>query len=200
MKLIVGLGNPGKEYEKTRHNVGFQCVDLLQQHLGFPAFKVEKKFASQISEGSYQNHKVILAKPETFMNNSGEALQKLVNFYHIEPQDAWVIYDDVDLPLGSIRIRTEGSSGTHNGMKSIISLLGFQNFPRIRIGIESRGESSPQKQDLASFVLHAFSKKEAKLAKETLQMSKEAIMFALEKGIPAAMDQYNSLAIPPKSH
>lgn len=191
MKLIVGLGNPGKEYEDTRHNVGFMCVDFLREHLQFEDFKLQKKFKALVCEGSLNEEKLILAKPQTFMNLSGEAVQSLVNFYHCNPQDLWVIYDDVDLKLGEIRIRQEGSLGTHNGMKSVVSLLGFSNFPRIRIGIESRGESAPGKQDISSFVLHPFSKEEGHLVQESVQKASDALVLALDKGVSRASEQYN---------
>lgn len=210
MKLIVGLGNPGKEYEGTRHNVGFMCVDFIKEHLQkdaqlrlginglaepklglFEDFKPLKRFKALVCEGALNGEKLILAKPQTFMNLSGEAVQALASFYRCKPEDLWIIYDDVDLKLGEIRIRAEGSSGTHNGMKSVISLLGFSNFPRVRIGIESRGESAPQKQDISSFVLHPFSKEETPLAKEGVQKAAKALILALDKGISAAAEQYN---------
>lgn len=176
MKLIVGLGNPGAEYEKTRHNVGFMCVDFLQEKLGFPEFELQKKFSALVVESNVNGEKILLAKPQTFMNSSGEAVQKLVNFYHVAPEDIWIVYDDVDLPLGTIRVRGEGSAGTHNGMKSVIASLGFQNFPRLRIGIESRGVEAPKQQDITSFVLHPFLKKELPIVKKSLEEGINAIM------------------------
>lgn len=191
MKLIIGLGNPGKEYKDTRHNVGFMCVDLLRQKLELPNFKDSKKFAALIGEGTHGSEKIVLAKPQTFMNNSGEAIQKLVNFYHCDPGDLWIIYDDVDLPLGKIRIRPDGSPGSHNGMKSIVANLGFSNFPRIRIGIESRGELSPQEQEISSFVLHPFLKEEKELAGKAIENAAEGLLIALNKGIENAQEKYN---------
>lgn len=176
MKLIVGLGNPGKEYEHTRHNVGFICADLLQKKLGFPEFALQKKFDALISEGNYRAEKIIIAKPQTFMNASGNSVQKLLHFYRVKPADLFLIYDDVDLPFGKTRIRPQGSAGTHNGMKSVIEALGFQNFPRLRIGIESRGESAPKKQDITSFVLHPFLKEEKQAISKILEQAIEELL------------------------
>lgn len=191
MKLIVGLGNPGKEYEATRHNVGFRFVDALAAKLGSPPFALKKKFMSEVAETYWKEEPIILAKPQTFMNSSGEAVTALANFYRVTPANLWLIYDDIDLPLGKIRLRKDGSAGTHNGMKSVIEILGHQNFPRIRIGIESRGASAPKEQDIASFVLHAFDKKEQPLLEESLKKAEEAFVLSLEKGVEAAMEKAN---------
>lgn len=198
MKIIVGLGNPGKEYEYTRHNVGFQCVDILQKKFGFPEFKLQKKFYAEMTEGNFSDalpagrqEKFLLAKPQTFMNASGKAVTALVRFYHIESKDLWAIYDDVDLPLGKIRVRRDGSAGSHNGMKSVIASLGFQNFPRIRIGVESRGADAPKQQDISSFVLNPFTKKEKTKAEKAVALAAEALEYALTQGIEKAMEKYN---------
>ncbi len=191
MKIIVGLGNPGKEYEKTRHNAGAMCVDLLREKLNLPEFKIQKKFNALISEGAYENEKIILAKPQTFMNLSGESVQKLVNFYNCPMENLIVIYDDVDLPLGEIRVRPDGSSGSHNGMKSVTQALSSTAFPRVRIGIESRGAESPKEQDISSFVLNSFTKTEFATFKTSLQHAAEATVIILNKGIPEAMQEYN---------
>lgn len=191
MKVIIGLGNPGKEYEHTRHNVGFQCVDVLREKFNLPEFKLQKKFHAEITEGIFSEEKILLIKPQTFMNASGKAVAALVHFYQIAPKDLWVIYDDVDLPLGKIRVRRDGSAGSHNGMKSVIASLGFQNFPRIRIGVESRGASAPQQQDIVSFVLNPFIKKEKPKAEKAVLLAAEALEYAFEKGIEKAMEKYN---------
>lgn len=180
MKLIVGLGNPGKEYSGARHNAGFQCVDLLREKLGFPEFKMKGKFSAAVSEGIFNGRKLVMAKPQTFMNASGEAVSKLFNFYDCGAENLILIYDDVDLELGRIRVRDAGSAGSHNGMKSVIDCLGFSNFPRIRIGIESRGVSAPEKQDITSFVLHPFSKKELSEVKKSLENAAEAALLLLK--------------------
>lgn len=181
MKIIVGLGNPGKEYTHTRHNVGFMLLDLLRDQLEFRDFQSTKKFQAEISEGTFNGDKLILAKPETFMNLSGDSVSKLVNFYHCDPKDLCVVYDDIDLPLGSMRFRMEGSAGTHNGMRDIIEKLGFNNFPRLRIGIESRGQSSPKEQDISSFVLQPFSDDETKVVHTVLNEAAKSLTEYLEK-------------------
>lgn len=191
MKLIIGLGNHGKEYEKTRHNVGFMCIDGLAEKLGLPEFKLQKKFEALVSEGIFNGDKIILAKPQTFMNLSGLAVAKLVNFYNCGPKDIFVIYDDVDLPLGKIRLRAEGSAGSHNGMKSIVEHLGFSNFPRLRIGIESRGVSAPEQQEISSFVLTSFRKEEQINLKKAMQDAVSAVLLFLTEGISKSMEKYN---------
>ncbi len=191
MKLIVGLGNPGKEYENTRHNAGFTCVDLLWAAWNFPVPQLQKKFLAEVSEGTINGEKIIIAKPQTFMNLSGEAVAKIASFYDIGAQNIFVVYDDIDLPLGSIRIREDGSAGTHNGMKSIVASLGHQDFPRIRIGIESRGVTAPKEQDLTSFVLHAFLPKERSILEEGFEKAKNALEMAIKGDIGGAMERYN---------
>lgn len=191
MKLIIGLGNPGKEYKDTRHNAGFACVELFAERLGFEPRKLQKKFFSEVAEGLHNGEKIIIAEPQTFMNESGKAVAALLNFYHCLPQDLWVVYDDVDLQLGEIRLRPEGSPGTHNGMKSIVATLGLQNFPRLRIGIESRGASAPKSQDISSFVLHPFTNTEMPVFKEAVGKGADALVLALEKGLPEAMQAFN---------
>lgn len=175
MKLIIGLGNPGKQYEKTRHNVGFMCTALLREKLDFPEFKAEKRFAAIVSEGMHGSEKIVIAQPQTFMNNSGECVAKLFNFYHLDPNNLFLVYDDIDLPLGKIRMRGIGSAGTHNGMKSVIGALGFQNFPRLRIGIESR----ERPQDITDFVLHPFLQREMPLLKKALDCAVATIYDTL---------------------
>ena len=191
MKLIVGLGNPGKEYDGTRHNAGFACVDAAQVKWGLPEFALQKKFLALVSEGTVGNEKVLIAKPQTFMNASGESVAKIATFYHVEPQDIYIVHDDIDLPLGSIRVRKDGSAGTHNGMKSIVASFGHTDFPRIRIGIESRGVTAPQEQDITSFVLHPFLKKELPLLKEGLENGVNALEMALKGDLTGAMELYN---------
>ncbi|HLG26043.1 MAG TPA: aminoacyl-tRNA hydrolase [Candidatus Gracilibacteria bacterium] len=199
MKLIVGLGNPGKEYKTTRHNVGWMVVDALVHDLQFEDLKKEEKFSAKLSAGEIGGEKIILAKPTTFMNLSGEAVSALKNFYKIEPEDIWVIYDDLDLPLGQLRIRKDGGPGTHNGMKSVIESVGSKDFPRFRIGIESRGgalslkgEPSPKQQDTTSFVLSKFSEEETPLALEGMRKAINAVKCALEEGVEVAMNKFNA--------
>ena len=179
MKIVVGLGNVGEKYLKTRHNCGFLALDELTKQLENDGLEVnwknETKLDAEIAKFDYHGEKVLLVKPTTFMNLSGEALSKIMNFYKENSKNLIVIYDDIDLPLGKIRVREKGSAGTHNGMKSIIQYLGSEDFNRIRIGIESRGELAPQEQDLANFVLGNFGKSEYPLISEALKQSVEEL-------------------------
>jgi PTH1 family peptidyl-tRNA hydrolase len=164
MKLIIGLGNLGDNYKNTRHNGGFMVVDEFAKIHGFDPFLEKPKFKALLSKKNVQNTEVVLAKPLTYMNNSGEAVQILVNFYKLDiSKDILIIYDDIDLELGMVRFRNEGSSGTHNGMRSVISILGTDKFFRLRIGIESRGSFASKEQDLHSFVLDNFNNDEKKI-------------------------------------
>ena len=153
MKVIVGLGNPGKEYEKTKHNVGFLFLEYLEKKLNF---EVSKKFEeSLISEINYQGEKVVFVKPQTYMNLSGRAVQKIKNWYKIENKDIVIIFDDLDIPFGTIRYRQNGSGGSHNGMKNIIECLSSKDIQRIKIGI---GGLKHENEDLKNFVLSKFNK------------------------------------------
>ncbi|NQV13773.1 MAG: aminoacyl-tRNA hydrolase [Parcubacteria group bacterium] len=170
MKLIVGLGNPGEEYKNTRHNAGFMAVDYLRGELGsesdFSDFKFDKKANAEISSGLIKGEKVLLVKPQTFMNSSGQAVQQLVNFFKLDSkQDLLVVYDDLDLPLGEIR--TSGTSaGGHNGMQSIMNMLGTEDTKRIRIGIQ--GKPREEIEDTAYYVLQNFTKGEKKKITDSL--------------------------------
>ena len=192
MKLIVGLGNPGQVYAMARHNIGFMAAEKVCERLKMSPFRSESKFKAEISRGEFNGEKVILLKPLTFMNLSGEAVQAVKQFYKLNASDVWVFYDDVDLPLGTLRIRTEGSSGTHNGMKSLTQLLSTEFFPRFRLGIESRGLSSPNQQDLSSFVLESFRSEEMPQVTEMLERAAEAVAFALRKGLEIAQQEYSN--------
>ena len=156
MKLIVGLGNPGEKYARTRHNVGFVVIDALQDKLGLGDFQDQAKFSGWLAQGDYQDERIFLLKPGTFMNLSGEAVAKTAHYYKIPLCDVWLVFDDVDLPLGEVRFREKGSAGTHNGMRSVVASLGSEDFPRFRLGIESRGVHAPDQQDVHSFVLQDF--------------------------------------------
>lgn len=172
MKIIIGLGNIGEKYLKNRHNCGFLVLDQFVKELEEDGqrvnFKEETKFKAFTAKISYNNEPVLLVKPTTYMNRSGEAITAILNFFKEPKENLIVIHDDIDLPLGKIRIRNEGSAGTHNGMKSVIEALGAKNFIRIRIGIESRGELTPKEQNLESFVLSDFTQKEIPLAKNAI--------------------------------
>ncbi|MDP2642640.1 MAG: aminoacyl-tRNA hydrolase [Candidatus Peregrinibacteria bacterium] len=174
MKIIVGLGNIGEKYENTRHNVGFMFIDELIKELEKKldqkiSTEESPKFKAEICKFSYEGKDFLLVKPSTFMNLSGESISKILNFYKETPTNLFVIYDDIDLPLGKIRIRETGSAGTHNGMKSVIQQLGTEDFVRIRIGIESRGTSSPKQQDISDFVLSKFKEDELSEVKKAIE-------------------------------
>lgn len=158
MKIIVGLGNPGKKYQHTRHNIGFDVIDELQQKLAtndFSNWQKNKKFQAEICQGNFNNEKIIFAKPYTFMNESGASVQALMHFYKIAPLDLIVVHDDIDLPVGKFKIQQDISSAGHKGIKSIIEKINTQKFYRIRIGI---AKSNKQKQgDTAKYVLNKFS-------------------------------------------
>lgn len=191
IKLIVGLGNPGTKYAKSRHNAGFMALDELQKTLGFEDFREEKKFNSYVSIGDFKGKKLILLKPFTFMNLSGNAVKRVANFHKIPAGDCFIIYDDIDTIFGHIRIRKKGGPGTHNGMKSIIEAMG-ENIPRLRIGIENRTPDIIEQQDITAYVLASFKQKESMILKKTLFMAIEAVQSALQGGIEKAMTVYNT--------
>ncbi len=188
MHMIVGLGNPGKQYEFTRHNAGFLCLDYLAAKNNIKVNKI--KFKSLVGEGNINGEKVILLKPTTFMNLSGEAVVQAAGFYKVDVSDIIVVYDDISLPIGSLRIREKGSAGGHNGMKSIIYLLGKDNFPRIRLGVGSNGE-----RDLADHVLGKFSKEEMNGFSASVEDAVEAISYMLKGDTQKAMNLYNKKGI-----
>ncbi|HIP50157.1 MAG TPA: aminoacyl-tRNA hydrolase [Candidatus Pacebacteria bacterium] len=170
MKLIIGLGNPGKEYEKTRHNAGFVFLNALQEQYELPEFSYSKKFNSEINEGYINATKYILAKPQTFMNRSGESVRALIDFYKIKPEDIIVIADDLDIEIGKYKISKGTRAAGHNGIQNIIDILGTQNFTRIRIGIESAGGRCERGQIPGDkFVLQRFTDEEIALFQNTIQ-------------------------------
>lgn len=171
MKLIIGLGNPGEQYEKTRHNTGFRAVDVLAAHDGW---KLSEKFSAEIAETKINNAKVLLAKPQTFMNNSGQAAAKLVRFYKIKKEDVLIIHDDIDLVVGTLRLRPHGSSGGHQGMQSVLSSLESETIARLKIGIaEKRG--GKQKVSSESYVLAHPSKAAEATIKKSLALAPEVV-------------------------
>ena len=190
MKLIIGLGNPDKKYQDTWHNVGFLLVDQISQlsDRSFPEFKNNKKFKSEITETNQIDEKIILAKPQTFMNNSGQAVKALVNFYKVKPADLWVIHDDIDLPLGKIRISHNSSAAGHKGVQSIIDQLGSQEFIRFRLGIQSEKQGKVTTED---YVLQKIDSSGKIIVNETLQKALAAVQLALMEGVSAAMNQFN---------
>lgn len=185
MFLIAGLGNPGKKYEKTRHNLGFMVIDELARRNSVSVDK--SKFKSLTGEFKLGGEKVILMKPQTYMNLSGEAIREAVNFYKIDLKNLLVIYDDLDIPMGALRIRTSGSSGTHNGMKSVVSQLGSRDFPRVRIGIGSNKDDN-----LIDFVIGKPSKSEEAVLSDTVSEAVHAVECYITDGIDKAMNRFNS--------
>ena len=179
MKIIVGLGNVGEKYSRTRHNCGFLVIDRLAEKLSREGLQIdwkeEKKFKAFVANIEIKNTKILLVKPVTLMNLSGESVLEILNFYKLQAASLIIAYDDIDLPLGKIRIRDKGSAGTHNGMRSIIQMLGTDHFKRIRIGIESRGETSAKQQDLSSFVLANFSKEEIPTLNQAIDLAAEEL-------------------------
>lgn len=185
MKVIVGLGNPDRKYHGTRHNIGFQAIDYLADKYRITVDT--KKHRGLTGKGFVEGQKVILVKPQTYMNLSGECLRQIMDFYKLEPEDFIVIYDDINLDVGQLRIRKKGSAGGHNGIKSIISHLGSQDFPRIRIGV---GEK-PKEYDLVDYVLGHFSKEELKIYDEIMPNVAGAVELMVWDDIDQAMNQYN---------
>jgi len=184
--MIVGLGNPGREYEKTRHNVGFRVTDLLAQQL---KTKIDRlKFKALTRQVNIGGKKVLLVQPQTYMNVSGAAVSALATFYKIKPERILVIFDDISLPPGRLRIRADGSAGGHNGIKSIIQELGSQEFPRVKIGV---GAKPHPEQDLADWVLSTFSSQEEKALSVSLKNAAEAALCIIENGVPEASNRYN---------
>lgn len=184
MKLIVGLGNPGKEYEGTRHNVGWDTIDTLanRHHI----FVKSRRSRALVGEGTIGGQKVVFVKPLTFMNLSGEAASALARRYRIDPEDVIVIADDANLDLGRLRIRANGSAGGHNGLTSIIRGLGSQEFPRVRVGIGSPG------RDMINHVLSRFNRQERIIVKDAVDDAADAVEMILSEGIECAMNQFNA--------
>jgi len=183
--VIVGLGNPGAKYENTRHNVGFDTVEFLSKRHDIRLGKLKHK--ALIGDGEIGGRKVILAKPQTFMNLSGESVREIVEWYKIPVKNIIIIYDDIDLPVGKLRLRPKGSAGTHNGMRSVIYQLQSEEFPRIRIGIDK----PPEGWDLISYVLSRFSADERKKIDEAVEKAADAVETILKSGIDSAMNKYN---------
>ena len=185
MYVVVGLGNPGKQYEKTRHNVGFDVIDIISKQFDIPVNKIKNK--ALVGEWRIGNNKVLLVKPQTYMNLSGETFIDIYNYYKVDLENIIVIYDDIDLDVGKIRIRKKGSAGTHNGMRSIIKCLGSGDFPRIRVGV-----SKPEKgQDLANFVLSRFKKEEEIDLQTGFEKAYKSVESIIIENVDTAMNKYN---------
>ena len=185
--LIVGLGNPGKKYELTRHNAGFLFTDLLADKLGFKINKIQFKAITGTAEIS--GKKCIVMKPQTFMNNSGEAVKQAAAFYKIPPENIIVVFDDISLPCGKLRIKRKGSDGGHNGIKSIIYLPNSDKFPRVKLGV---GEKPHPDYDLADWVLSSFKKDELTALRDAAEKACEAVELMVSGNIDRAMSSFNS--------
>ena len=184
--LIVGLGNPGKEYERTRHTAGFRAIDVLADSLGC---KIDKgKFQGLYGQCNYNGIKLYLLKPLPYMNLSGRSVLQLSSYFNIPPQRIIVMFDDISLPPGRLRVRADGSAGGHNGIKSIIQEVGSQAFPRVKIGV---GAMPHPEMDLADWVLSAFSAQEEKALAVALKNAAEAALCTIDKGVPEASNRYN---------
>lgn len=184
MYIIAGLGNPGKKYENTRHNMGFMAIDVLAEKNDIRVNKL--KFKALTGEGRIAGDKVLLIKPQTYMNLSGEPIRMAMEYYRIEPEQLIVIYDDIDIPIGSVRLRKKGSAGTHNGMRNILYHIQSENFPRIRVGI-----GSGKKEDMIDYVIGQVSKSDGEVLKAAVEKAADSAACIIEKGIEKAMNEYN---------
>jgi peptidyl-tRNA hydrolase len=195
-QLIVGLGNPEQKYDRTRHNIGFNAVDALAKSWHI-SLSENRKFQGIFGEGNRpRGQKIRLLKPLTYMNLSGQAIRAATDWYKIPPESVLIVYDDMDLPIGKIRMRLSGSAGGHNGMKSAIAHLGTDKFPRLRIGIgKPQNEVSQKEKDTISFVLGKFSLEETQLLENVLKLVREAVELSLHQGVEKSMSLYNSRTI-----
>lgn len=184
MKIIVGLGNPGKEYERTRHNTGFMVLDRLSEKLNIEIS--QSKFKGLYGKGKYKGEDVLLLKPQTYMNLSGESLRAVMDFFKVDLEDVLVVYDDLDMPVGKLRLRQSGSAGGHNGIKNIILHTGSQNFNRIRVGIDRSKYIK-----VVDWVLSRFSKEEESAIEQGVENASEAVIDYLEHGFNHAMNRFN---------
>jgi PTH1 family peptidyl-tRNA hydrolase len=187
--LIVGLGNPGREYVGSRHNLGFMVLDRLAARLGTSFGRVQAH--ALVAKGDHQERRIILAKPQTYMNLSGQAVESLARFYKVPLEHLLVVYDDVDLPLGTLRLRPDGGSAGQKGMRSIIERLGTQALPRLRVGIGR----PPGRMEAAAYVLQDFSRQETELLPQILERAGEAVLVFVTRGLETAMNQYNPVVI-----
>ncbi len=193
MYIIAGLGNPGPEYENTRHNVGFHVIDCLAERTG--ASVTERKHKALCGKAVLGGERVLLLKPQTYMNSSGESLRDAADFYRVPPENIIVVSDDVDLPQGQLRVRLHGSAGGHNGLKSVIAHLGSDSFRRVRVGIGGK----PEGWDLADWVLGKLKGHDADVMEEAYQSAADAVTAILTDGGEAAMNRFNRKAERPQS-
>ena len=186
MKLIAGLGNPGRDYAGTRHNIGFGVITRISDQYNIPLSSKEHK--AVCGKGFIGGEKVILAQPQTYMNLSGESVRSIADYYKIEPEDIIIAFDDIDLEVGQLRVRRKGSAGGHNGIKSIIQHLGTNEFPRVKVGVGAK----PEGGDLVRHVLGRFSREDEKAMGEVLDLAVEAVELIVTEGVDSAMNRYNA--------
>ena len=189
MRIIVGLGNPGHEYERTRHNMGFLAMDRLSEKLGISL--TSRGFEGLFGTGMAGSEKVMLIKPQTFMNNSGQCVGEALRYYHLDPAEVMVMYDDIDLPLGRLRLRMSGSAGTHNGMRSVVAHLDSQNFPRLRVGVGKPADA----QELVNHVLDVPGKAEWERLNPALDATAEVVQLWLRGETERAMQLANRFGV-----
>jgi peptidyl-tRNA hydrolase, PTH1 family len=187
-RMIVGLGNPGAKYDRTRHNIGFDLIDQLAKRWQI-SIADQKKIQGMVGEGWVNRQKIVLLKPQTFMNLSGQSVRAVLDWYKLSPTEVLVLYDDLDLPLGKLRIRLSGSAGGHNGIKSIISHLGTNAFPRLRMGIGKTNDET------IAHVLGKFSVAESAIVSEILQIAADAVDLSVGSGVEKAMNKYNNRSV-----
>jgi len=186
MRIIIGLGNPGKAYQGTRHNIGFEAIDMLCNDLDIK-LKPNRRFRAHVGEGYIGQQPVLLVKPQTFMNLSGQSVQAVLSFYKLPPSDIIVVYDDVSLPVGDIRVRERGSAGGQKGMVDILARLKTDEFPRVRIGIGNK----PENRVLSDYVLSRFAKSEREAMLQGVARAGEAVRLILKEDTGAAMNEFN---------
>jgi PTH1 family peptidyl-tRNA hydrolase len=200
MKIIIGLGNPGSKYTDTRHNFGFMALDYFQSAaFDFSPWQKNEKFQSLLSEGEFGDEKIILAKPQTMMNLSGRAVKALAGFYKIDLSDIWILHDDIDLPLGALRLSQNSGAAGHKGVRSIIDALGSKNFARWRLGIKSDQKSFmavffSRFMPVEKFVLQKFNETEKEKVQAIIEKVKKSILFALKEGVAKAQNQINIIS------
>jgi len=190
-RLIVGLGNPGAKYDRTRHNIGFEIVDALAKSFPGVSIVANKRFQGETGEFRSAGERTVLLKPTTYMNKSGQSVRAVLDWYKLKPDAVLVVYDDMDLPVGKLRMRLSGGAGGHNGMKSIISHLGTKEFPRLRVGVGSADKSSDPDGAVVSHVLGRFAPDDRKIVDAVIPMAVDAIDLGLRKGIERSMNLYN---------
>jgi peptidyl-tRNA hydrolase, PTH1 family len=190
-RLIVGLGNPGAKYDRTRHNIGFEVIDALVKRYPDASLVENKRFQGIAGEFRSGGERTVLLKPTTFMNLSGQAVRAVLDWYKLEPESVLVVYDDMDLPTGKLRLRLSGGAGGHNGMKSIIAHLGTKEFPRLRLGIGATDKGEARDQAVVSHVLGRFAPEDRKIVDAVIPMAVDAIDLSLRKGFERAMNLYN---------